>query len=289
MSHGQARAEGLTKRRLGNLVRHGVVERVTVGVYDCLISFPDDHPADIERRRSAWTALLACEPEGVAVGACALVLHGVWGLPRRIQPEAALPKGRFGRGPSGVRTRRFAKPMSTIPFNGRQIVDPVTALVQALPELDRDVGIAVLDSALNRRLITDADIATIRNGARGRRGAARLHQWWSLVDGRAESPIETRARLKCHDAGLPPPDLQVEIRDSGGRFVARGDLGWQRDDGSWVLVEMDGQEVHDTPEAVFADRTRQNDLAIAGRHTVLRFTGRDLDGGLIPSTVRAAL
>ena len=40
----------------------------------------------------------------------------------------------------------------------------------------------------------------------------------SLADGRAESPLETRGRLRIVGAGLATPNLQVEIR-AGGRLV----------------------------------------------------------------------
>jgi hypothetical protein len=45
-----------------------------------------------------------------------------------------------------------------------------------------------------------------------------------LMDSRAESPMETRVRLLLVLAGLPSPDLQIELADAAG-FVARGDKG----------------------------------------------------------------
>lgn len=262
---------------------------MTRGVYDVGAPPPMMDPYAVARLRAAWTGLLASDPDGMAPGACALALHGAWGLPARLTPEVVLPRGRYLRGAPGVRVRRFSTPMRTVLIGGRRVADPVTALIQALPEWDRDTAISVLDSALNRGLVSGADLREIRQGVRGRRGAAKLHEWWELVNPLAESPLETRARLQCLDAGLPEPHLQVRIRDSAGFVIARGDLGWQRSDGSWVLVELDGFEVHSHPEAVFHDRRRQNEIAVSGPHTLLRFTGQDVARHQVAPTVLAAL
>ena len=109
------------------------------------------------------------------------------------------------------------------------------------------------------------------------------------MDPRAESPLETFARLQCVDAGIAPDELQVEIRSSGGGFLGRGDLGWRRDDGGWLIAEIDGREFHDTPDALHRDRQRQNALVTRGAAQVLRFTSTDISTGTIPPTVRAAL
>lgn len=186
-----------------------------------------------------------------------------------------------------MRVRQHASPIRTVWAGDQPNADRPTALIQALPEWPRDTVVAVPDSMLNRSLITPDELLEVRRAVRGRRGAASLHSWWPLVDGRAQSPLETGARLQCFDAGLPAPSLQVAIGlDNAG--IARGDLGWRRSDGTCVLVEIDGREFHDNPEAVFHDRRRQNSIALAGRHTLLRFTGRDLaQRTLTPTVIRS--
>ncbi|TDE95993.1 hypothetical protein EXU48_07040 [Occultella glacieicola] len=165
-----------------------------------------------------------------------------------------------------------------------------TALVQALPELDRNTAVAVLDSALNRKLIDADGLASIRARLRGRRGASRPEAWWALVDGRAESPLETHARLDCHDNGLPPDELQLEVRAEDGRFLGRGDLAWRGPDGTWVIAEVDGVDSHSEAPALYRDRDRQNDLVINSDVTLLRFAARDVyRSGVIPARIRAAM
>ncbi|MDM7829996.1 hypothetical protein QRT05_01505 [Cellulomonas sp. MW9] len=234
-----------------------------------------DRPPDDRRRRAAWLGMLAYGPRAIPVGACALALHGVAGLPARIAPEIALPGGSAVRPRDGIRVRHYDDFVTTR-LGGRLVAAFDDALVQALPELRRTPAVAVLDNALNRGLVDDERLAVVRAAMRGRRGAAGVDAWWHLVDGRAESPLESDARLRCIDAGIGPHELQVEVSDGAGRFLARGDMGWRLRGGRWLLVEIDGREVHDAPSALYADRTRQNRLLATGRIDLLRFTARDL-------------
>ncbi|WP_421735415.1 hypothetical protein [Cellulomonas sp.] len=217
------------------------------------------------------------------------MLLGVNGLPLDILPEVAIRGRRSHRPRDGVRVRQFDCATSSR-YGSHSIVDLVSALVQALPELPRPHAIAVLDDVLHRGLLSKEDLAGVRLRLRGRRGSAMAASWWQLVDGRAESPLETFARLRCVDAGVPPDELQVEIRSQDGRLLGRGDLGWRLRNGRWLIAEIDGREFHEAPEALLRDRVRQNALITSGRVEVLRFTSDDARSRtVIPMTVRAAL
>jgi hypothetical protein len=123
-----------------------------------------------------------------------------------------------------------------------------------------------------------------------RRGAASVRDVWDLVDPRAESPLETFARLDCIAAGLPPDDLQVVVRAADGTFRGRADLGGRRRDGGGVLGEIDGRGGHEAPEALLRDRRRQNALLATGRVRLLRFTAADLGASrALVRTVAASL
>ncbi|QGH70364.1 type IV toxin-antitoxin system AbiEi family antitoxin domain-containing protein [Pseudactinotalea sp. HY158] len=289
VSRRQLLAYGITKRQIETRTRRGEWHRVTTGVYDLRAGSESVDRFDHARLRSAWTGLLATDPHGIAAGACALALLGAWGLPTSLRPEVCLPGAMHTPGAAGVTVRRFSKPLELVELHGRRLASPVTALIQAVPEWPRDVVVAVLDSALNRGLIAAVDLERIRTGVRGRRGAAQLHPWWPLVDGRAGSPVETKARLQCLDAGLPPPRLQVPILDATGWPMAFADLGWLRTDGIWVVVEIDGRSIHTRPEALFRDRARQNAIAQAGGYLLLRFTAKDVRERRIANEVAHAL
>ncbi|MFI2702554.1 type IV toxin-antitoxin system AbiEi family antitoxin domain-containing protein [Cellulosimicrobium composti] len=287
VSVAQARDHGLSDKDVAGLVRRGSVVRVTRGVYDVGAVPLAGRSWDERRLRAAWVGLLAFGDDAVAVGSCALVLHGVRGLPATVRPEAAVPRGRNRRDRDGIALRQFDAGMTTTELAGRRVATLDWALAQAVPELPRGHALAVLDSALHQGLADADGLRRAHEHARGRRGVARRHVVWGLADARAESPLESFARLDCVDEGVPPHTLQLPVHDHGGRVVARGDMAWRYRDGRWLVAELDGRDVHDTPDAVFADRARQNRLVATGRIDVLRFTGRDV--GTIGRTVRAAL
>jgi hypothetical protein len=250
---------------------------VTTGVVDTG-DVPDDlHPYDVDRLRSAWSALLA-NPRSIAVGACALVLHGVKGLPRRIVPEAALPGGTSGRPRDGIVFRQYAPGYGTVEIQGRRVVEVRQALAQALPRLTRDQAVACVDNALHQGLIRVEDLVDVEHRLRNRRGSLKALARLALVDGRAESPPESHARLRCHDAGIAPDDLQRDFFDARGRFLGRADLAWYLGDGRWLVVEIDSQQFHGAERQVQHDAVRQNGLVGEGRNIILRFFPRHVTG-----------
>ncbi len=233
--------------------------------------------------------MLAAGPGAIAVGQCALALLGVGGLPSDIHPEVAMPGGRFGRSREGVRVRQV-EALEPTRFGAGMVAGMVPALALSLPELPRDNAVAVLDDTLHRGLLTDAGLSAVTARMRGRRGSAKVADWIGLVDRRAESPLESFARLACVDGGVPPDELQVEIRASSGRLIGRGDMGWRLDGSRWLIAEIDGREFHEAPNALLRDRARQNALMNTGRVDLLRFTAADIrTPSTIPTTVRAAL
>jgi hypothetical protein len=266
---------GASQRR--NLVVRGTWQRVTAGVFDTG-DVPDHlHPYDVDRLRSAWSALLA-NPRSIAVGACALVLHGVKGLPRCLVPEAALPGGTSGRPRDGIVFRQYAPGYGTVAIQGRRVAEVKQALAQALPRLTRDQAVACVDSALHQGLIRVEDLPDVERRLRNRRGSLKALAWLALVDGRAESPPESQARLRCHDAGIAPDDLQRDFFDARGRFLGRADLAWYLGDGRWLVVEIDSQQFHGAERQVQHDAARQNDLVGEGRNIILRFFPRHVTG-----------
>ena len=286
VSSDQCDDEGLSPDRRSALVRHGAITRIVRGVYQ-VGPRPEVRDPASERRRSTWLGLLAVGPEAVAVGVGALAMHRVLGLPTTIAPSVAVPQGMARRPQGPVAVRRFDNGMQTVEVAGRRVATVPWALAQAVPELPRGCAVALMDSALHLGLIDERELDRAHHFARGRRGVARTHEWWCLADGRAESPLESEGRLDCLDKGVPPDELQVELRSPGGYLLGRGDMGWRLEDGRWLIAEMDGREWHEAPDALFRDRSRQNDLV--GVAVVLRFTWDDVRAGTVGGTVRRHL
>lgn len=108
----------------------------------------------------------------------------------------------------------------------------------------------------------------------------------AYVRDRVESPMETLVRLMLVTARLPQPDCNVDIRDAGGRFLARGDLVYL----AWkVLVEYDGWQ-HERDAAQRAHDTRRREkLEAAGWRVVVISVGDLAAPRKIPERVHAAL
>ncbi|WP_285105166.1 type IV toxin-antitoxin system AbiEi family antitoxin domain-containing protein [Promicromonospora sp. MEB111] len=284
----QCEAAGVGPSRRRNLVAGGAWRRVARGVFDTGTVLADLHPYDIARLRAVWSTLLA-NRRAIAVGACALMLHGVQGLPRHLVPESALPRGAAGRARDGTTLRQYVTRAETVRIHGREVVEPELALVQALPTLSRDDAVASLDSALHRGLIEPTQLVTIRRRLRRRRNSLKVIPWLALADGRAESPPESHARLRLHDAGIAPDDLQRDLFDAAGRFLGRADMVWYLGGGRWLIVEIDSQEFHGTDRQVEHDVVRQNGLLGEGRNIILRFFPTHLTTGDIVDRVAEIL
>lgn len=284
----QCDAHEVANARRRRLVAAGDWQRPTRGVFDTGESNPGVHPNDLSRLRSAWLALLAY-PGSAAVGACALALLGVAGLPKEITPEAAFPDG-SGREPrDGIVLRQYRR-FPRVAVGGRFAAEPAHALAQALPTLDREHAVAVMDSLLNKRILTRSGLRKARRLLRKRRDCAKTEGWWKLVDGRSQSPVETAARLRCVDARIPPDDLQRDLFDATGKFLGRADLAWYLGDGRWLLVELDSDEFHASAEQVRQDAVRQNGLLREGKHVLLRlFTRHIHDRDQMTDAIRSVL
>jgi very-short-patch-repair endonuclease len=118
------------------------------------------------------------------------------------------------------------------------------------------------------------------------RGVARARTVLPLGDRRAESPMESVLRWLVLSNDLPAPDLQLDLRTAGGRFIGRADLAWPE---AKVLVEFDG-DLHRDRDVFVHDLRRQNQL-IAEGWTVLRFSSADVLGrpDEVIAQIRAAL
>jgi len=264
-----------TRRRL---VRQGRWTSPARSVYDTdpvpLDSRSRDDWFDHAARWHTWFALLVHGPEAIATGCCALVLHGVAGLPRGFPLEVTRDDRSPRRSRHGVAVVDYYAAFPTTSVSGRQVARIDHAAAQALPKLPRQNALAVLDDLARRHGFTPDRLTELHELVRRRRGAARLHDLFGLVDGRADSPAESFARLSCHDNGVPPDDIQVRMV-VGGQVVARVDLGWKLPDGRWLVVEIDGLGPHSSPEALVRDAPRQNQLLASGQLIMLRFKPAD--------------
>ncbi len=114
-------------------------------------------------------------------------------------------------------------------------------------------ALATLDAALRSGTCTPQDLLRARGRQRGLRGVARLSTLVPHASAGAESPMESRMRWRFIAAGLPAPQVPVEVVEGPRRH--RLDVGWEQ---HRLAAEFDGLEAHMTREQLAADRDRHN-------------------------------
>lgn len=117
-------------------------------------------------------------------------------------------------------------------------------------------------------------------------GVRRARRIAPLVRERVGSVMESVLRWDLHVAGLPEPEINVDITDTAGRWLARGDLVYRR----WrVLVEYDGwQHERDAAQRQW-DHLRREQLEAAGWRVIV-VTIEDIKRpGTVVARVRPAL
>ncbi len=124
--------------------------------------------------------------------------------------------------------------------------------------------VAAVDALAHHRRLDLADVTVLRHRHLGARNGGEVAKVLALADRRAESPMESRARMALVLGGLPPPAVQHPVVVRGRRYyldLAYPDLK--------VAVEYDGAD-HRTQQRARRDLEREAALVSAGWR-ILRF------------------
>lgn len=206
--------------------------------------------------RRSWVAAPDADPDalravalgGILGGESALRSYGVWvshntGLCVAVKPGTSrlLP---LQAAEYRIYPRSFAWPTGI-----RWRVDVLAALVQLAPRVESQHFVASVDSALQT-----GRVATARLDDLFARLPRRFAPLRSLLDARAESGIESIFRLAAVSEGWSVA-VQVAIRGVGRvDFVING----------WLVIEVDGDRWHSTPQQRARDRAREAELVRLG-------------------------
>lgn len=196
-----------------------------------------EHPATLKQRAEA--TLLALPDDVVFCHGTAAALHGL-PLPRRLESDTSLHITRV----TGRSRIRRAGCVHHKGLERRQATTAqgvrVTSLADTWADLASDArcrldDAVVIGDAAVRRCGVEALMAAVdlRPGARGLRT---LRESLPLMRAGSLSPMESRARLLFLRAGLPEPELNVDLY-LDGEWVARPDFVWRE---QRVVVEYDG-------------------------------------------------
>lgn len=277
----QARRCGYRDADLRRLVARGKWTRLPRGVVSPFAVppvAPDDRPAELLRRRRVHALQAAAatlvRPGQVISGASAAILHGLPTLAIPAVPElTTAPPHTLGH-----RTRAH---LWSATLGRDDVTDwfgaPVTRLPRTLVDSarhDRRDGLICADAALHDGLVTSESMCAALAQARGWPGVRRARAVLALASPLAESPLESLVRLAVHDAGLPAPELQVQI--AGYRV----DMLWPE---QRVILEADGRSKY-TGDELWREKLRQERLTRLG-YRVIRVLWQDLEPAWLPTTI----
>nr|WP_300151103.1 type IV toxin-antitoxin system AbiEi family antitoxin domain-containing protein [Propionicimonas sp.] len=238
----ELRTQGTSPQALDRLTRTGQLRRVRHGAYASELG-ADDLVRHRQLIAGTWPLL---GDLAVLSHATAGVLHGLplWnGMLDRV--SITRPSGGHGRVRTHLRVHVAPLARSEVTeMDGFRVTSLERTAIDLARSLPYERGVAVLDAALHGRADRTAMTAIATQAGR-RSGVATARAALAFADGRSESVGESISRIRLCEAGLPAPELQVDIFDEDGNWVARSDVGWVS---RGVLGEFDGKVKYRGPQ-----------------------------------------
>lgn len=266
---------GLTRGQIRQRIRGGRWRALARGVYTAL---PPPRARDDFAATRAEHELRATAAALSFTGAC-LCLHSAAvsrGLPlwHRVPDDVAVnvPLGKWSGTAADVVVHRMTLGSDHVEL-GRV---PVTTVARTCIDIARLMsladGLAVSDAALRSGLTTNAELEEVARSTVDRRGRGRGIRVAAHANGLRESPAESASWAYFLRHGVPLPQPQVVVLSRDGRFIARVDFWWE---GSRVVGECDGRMKYQSPDDLYAEKRREDELRAEGL-TVIRWGPRDL-------------
>ena len=109
-----------------------------------------------------------------------------------------------------------------------EITTPARTITDLARTLPFEQAVVAADGALHQGLLTPDDLTAAANAVAGAPGSRAAQRVARFANGLSESVGESRSRVMMHRAGLPAPELQVEVTDADGHPLGRSDFGWHR-------------------------------------------------------------
>lgn len=234
-THAQLVAGGLHPNEIRSKLRSGELARIRRGVYrtggavDPLV----------EHQQLVWAMLLHVDGTNVVSHQSAAVLHGL-PIPNEDLARACMTRRTSGHSHSSTQLKVRDSPLDELDV---MLLDgvPVTTLARTTADLARTLsyawGVAVCDAAL-RIGLQRVEMLDALGRHPHLRGQSRARQVAAFADARSESPAESMSRVAMARAAIPIPQLQYEMFDANGEFVARPDFAWPE---LRLVGEVDGR------------------------------------------------
>jgi hypothetical protein len=246
-------------KTLARRVASGAIVRVWHGVY--ALAEPD-LPGRLEALELSV---------GRPIVACMHTAATLYGFDTEDSPRVHVldPGVRMRPNSSLMVHQRLGAPLKRV--QGRLATAPAWTAVEVARTQWRPRVLATLDAALRSGACDSAGLAAALVEQKGRRGTVVVRELLPLADPRAESPMESMARMVMIDGGLPLPELQYEIVDLQGR-VWRVDFAWPE---QRVVAEYESIAWHSGAAEMLGDRIRTAAIQDLG-YTVVPIVAPDI-------------
>jgi hypothetical protein len=166
--------------------------------------------------------------------------------------DVTAPREDLSRSARGGLNRRMAAlpPEDVTTKHGLRVTAPARTLVDLARTEPWLLALQIADGALTDGHCDAADLAAVCSRMTGLRNVERARKLARPARAGIDSPQETATRLLIIDAGLPEPDVHLEIKEDG-LVLACGDLGYWR----WLIwIEYDGFAEHGDQPSFGGDR-----------------------------------
>ena len=238
----------MTRDELRAQVQNGGLVRIWYGVYAAM-------KPDLIGRLSALDLFIG--QHAVACMGTAAALHG-FDLENTVAVHVLDPGVRLRPTKGLIVHQRVGAPLRRVA--GRLATAPAWTAVEVARTLRRPRALATLDAALHSGRCSRAELESAVREQKGRRGIVHVRELLEYADGRAESGMESEARLVMIDYGVPMPELQYEIRALDGT-VHRVDFAWPEQQ---VVAEYESIDWHSGRIAMIRDKKRYADFQDLG-------------------------
>lgn len=267
-------AHGISERRFRTLVGDGTVIRLRHGIYALseVVESADGDPAR-QHALLATAAIRATRVTAIASHQSAAILHC---LDQVHAPDHVVT---LTRDPAASRTRATA----SIRYHGAVLPPehvthrygvPVTSAARTVADTARTSpfmhAVVIADSAIRKRKTSKAEISRVLDFCVRWPGVDAARRVVSFSTGRAESVLESCARVVFAEHGLPAPRLQYQF--TGIDYDYRVDFYWPE---YRTIAEADGLMKYEDPRRARSQLRRDRLLRVAGQK-VVHFTWNDL-------------
>lgn len=251
-SRAEARSAGWSDSALDRAIRAGRVFRLRRDQFTS--APPSEH-----FRLSAIAAARSCHGSVVSHGSAA-TLHKLPMLGRRRddRPAVTVPPAGTGDLRGALLHRAQLWPEDVVNLASTN----VTSVARTIADLGRScptaTTVVAADYAIHHAMVELAQIEDVLLRAWIWPGIRRAWRSLALVDGRAESPLESVSRLVLGWMRVAAAKLQTPLYDERGLFVGRVDFYWPE------FGEADGRIKYDDRSVLFAEKRRQEALEDLG-------------------------